>query len=216
MMKEPMIKRVRLSGNNSIRVEASRQKWFAIEAEVNPDEGITLHLALPYLFTLFLTFDFWSLKRWLWKRINCKHSTGVYISAEIIRIEWWQNQNDWKRGDWHWVWLTPDVLFGRAVYNSDKQTTYQIDVVLPDGLHFCEVVEQLDTWTYPRFKKPEVMRRFEFTFTPDVPLGIGKYGQDGMGSIIVPADTFDKAYVKVVDEIQRERDKNYFYVDGES
>lgn len=131
------------------------------------DRSVCLHVAVPWLFSYFLEVEglpavIFPRRLFKWRRGQYEHqglhrSVGVRIFDWAAWIDLWNDPEESRHGDpWYWrLILRPskilDLLFGRQKFEKRILRELAVLVPMPERAYPGKAVEELSTWTRPRF-----------------------------------------------------------------
>lgn len=158
-----------------------------------------------------------------WIKDKTKRHDQKYGNGREIKIYWhnwgiwwtlWGDPMESRAKDPWYVrmhnWNIPDILFGRAEYNSYQIKEEKAIVPMPEGGYPCLVKINRDRWKRPLWPFPRILIRSEII--PDKPIpfpGKGENawdcGEDAMYSFYGPYDTALKAVIAASESVMRDR-----------
>jgi hypothetical protein len=141
----------------TIGLEATNGRTFphlAFEIMVGGEHTLMLHIAVPFLFALYIWLESWPLSRRLRLPYD-NRTTGFHISKDLSTFQIWNDESHWQRGkSRHWSVLNEHLLFGQSTYKQGVLQVVDGVIPMPEGNYPAKFEIAIDTWTWPRFKKP--------------------------------------------------------------
>lgn len=205
--------------DKSINVELSRLKrfYFALGLQIGGDgvvggtQVFQWHLAIPYLFQIFISLDWTYLKRWPVER-KC---TEFYIDDQLMHLEIWQTWGEWTRGDWSWGWLWRDKLsnwiLGKQSHLEVILSKHEAMITMPEGDYKAEITMTEHTWKRPR-SKAKIVRYADVEVEGGIPFpGKGtcswNCGDDALEATSFKECTVEEACEQFRDAVMDYRDR---------
>ncbi len=158
----------------------------SIDCSDTGDDNLTLHLALPFLFSVWLHIS----RLPIVKRLPGVKWNGKWGSGDReIRIAfhdgavWWQlwrypnesKPNDWRDSNFDFV----DFLLGRNKYSESERTKDNVFIEMPEGYYPASVELYTATWKRSRWPWPKIVQRAEIEIEGGLPIpGKGENGYD--------------------------------------
>jgi hypothetical protein len=216
-------------------------EWCFLQSSSNFSATITVggeeshqlqfHLELPYLFSVFLSFQkFLHFRDWhYWGAFGRK--TGIQYFANAFWFYLWHNDDETRfamRPKIHGIHIhyekhgcmisfhLADFFFGLAQYTTIDLSTSQGMVILPEGAYPVNVRIFESTWKRPRWPRPVKMIRADVEAVDQqhgIPSHAGKgenswdLEDDALFSMTLPVSTPEEALKRVADSILRDRQK---------
>lgn len=204
-------------GHNTLRVElALFSPSLALEIVVGGDDLFTFHLALPLLFSVWISVSCWPLKKRL-RLPHEKHITGFYLSPQhnwMLVVQLWQNEMEWKRGGWQWTFILNELLLGRRKCEKGVIEERAVTIPMPEAEYPATAKLCWQRWTQPRapwWKREEIYVDFEIPGgIPHPGKGTTEYncGDDALIGGGFKGETIKEGIQEVINQVNWYR-KNY-------
>jgi len=185
------------------------------------DEAITVTLAMPFLFAIYLSVDRAGWVKWL---PGVRYVSGDYDSGEReIRIAihnntlfWllWQNgmgmrSTSWRDGGFR----IDDFFLGRSKYTESARQRHETVLAMPEGSYPVTVELFTSTWKRPRWPWPMSIQRANVTVGGGVPVpGKGDnewdMDDDAIFEGMYAATTVEEALAVLKESALRDRQRN--------
>lgn len=167
-------------------------------------EGREWHIAIPFLFSVFLSVNAWSIEN--------KDDRELYFAFHdgIVWITVWEHPDNWSKGDRRYVLNWRDWLLGKQVYTDDVVKEGDAEVILPEGEYTAHYIESVSQWSRARGRAVSE-RRYQLDFgSRPIPLpGKGDnewdMGEDALYATMFPAESLREAVDSVIDDILQTR-----------
>jgi len=225
---------------DTVRIEfypGRRELGCTLSMRAQGESTISLMLKIPFLFSLYVTWDtMWGYST-KWSKFLCLDDDRRYdgrefgfswygadgcISGGSINFYLGSHLNGWSSKDPKWLrtHIYPqEILCGKDTVKMEDLETTEHSVTIPGNSTYPEKTytvkckEFRTTWTWPRFKKPLIINRFEVECEEGVPhpgKGTCDYNCDEsrLYSQCAPADSREHAVQKFIDSCAWYR-KNY-------
>lgn len=211
--------------SNGITVEWSllrRQCHASIEFSTVGDEAITVALAIPYLFAVWLSIQ---KAKWIERLPGVRLVNGDYNGGERTisvgihdaAIWWhlWINRNGMRQMyDWRDNCFRPvDFLLGKPKHSRSERQRADAFLAMPEGMYKATVVLFTSTWTRPRWPWGMSVERASVEIEGGVPVpGHGDndwdLDDDAIFSGTYPAPTVEDALSAVRASAMRQRQRH--------
>lgn len=171
----------------------SKMPGIKLELEADCERTISFSIRIPFLFSWWFSIDaMWGYSDW-WRNflrldderkydgrqwgISWYNGDGC-MSGGSLDLYLGSHTNMWKSSDpkWYRFSIYPqEVLFGKwkAESKDGEITKHKISVSesknFPASEHEVECKEFITTWTWPRFRKPFILTRYEVSCKEGVP-----------------------------------------------
>lgn len=210
---------------NSVRFEWA---WFEkrlaadIEFDDTADDCISIHIAIPFILSLFF-----SIARWDWfmkitglkwhkgkPMIDWKRKLGFSWFQRSLIVYPWVNGDCYENGRRSTFIIDPaDIIFGRRQYRQFGESVFETFVTMPEGAYPCKVTLYTAEWKRPRWPFPERVGRATVEVENGIPIpGDGENDWDIDDNAIldttVLATTSHEATRKFYESVMRDRIKN--------
>lgn len=210
--------------HNSLSFEwAWFERKFAahIEFDDTDDDCISIHLAIPFILSLFF-----SIARWDWfmkvtglkwhknkPMIDWKRKLGLSWFQKSLIVYPWVNPDCSERGHRDSFIIDPaNVIFGRSRHKKLNEQTSDSFVIMPEGAYACRVTLFTYEWKRPRWPFPTRIHRAEVEVEKGIPIpGDGDndwdMDDDAIFSIITTASNSREATHQFYESVMRQRMK---------
>lgn len=183
------------------------------------ESEVMLRLAVPLLFSLYLSLDGWRRPIRLWKALGYD-DREFRLSAHDYALWWnvWHSDMEWKRGTPRWrhgSFHPIDFFLGRQKHSSRIISTTNVLIPMPEGSYPAVVTLDESTWKRPRWPfafrrkgaKIDVERGVEFEGKGENSWDCGK---DAIYGLSCSATTVDEAIGAFVEAALKNR-RRYGY-----
>lgn len=175
---------------------------FVCNVGVDVDEDVTLHVSIPGLGALYLSFEgFIREGRYNHEIRLAIFDKGFWWNFWTNRHEWKSTDSKWRRGAWHPI----ETFLGRAVYSKVILKEEQVFIPLPEGPREAIAKTELCTWKRPRwfahhrhFVDMEIPRGAPF---PGKGENSWDIGEDGIFGMSTEGTSVEKAIGRVVERV---------------
>lgn len=178
-------------------------------------------LAIPFLFSVYLSLDKAQWIKWL---PGVRYISGAYDSGEReIRITvhnnaiWWilwinsmgMRHNSWRDGCFH----IDDFFLGRSKYTETERQRYETFLVMPEGRYPATVELFTSVWKRPRWPFAMQVQRANVTVVGGVPVpGAGEndwdLDDDAIFEGTYPAATVEDGLTVLKESALRDRQRH--------
>lgn len=183
------------------------------------EDHLSLHLGIPLLFDVYLTFEGMGAQRLANKLIPTSYEgreTGIRFFDKGVWWDVWHTDGSWSRGTPRWrhgCWHPLDTLFGRMDYTSRDLRTVRAGIPMPEGVYPASIRFFESTWRRPRWPwAPLSHRLVRAEIEPDKPIAEPGKGEnsndcddDALYSLTTQASTVEQAIAAVVETVLRTR-----------
>lgn len=198
-------------------------EWLFFSRKIIPGISITvggdgtdklkLHLAIPFLCSLWLGFNFHAPK-WFpvagwWGGIN----TGISFHDGYINISIWYDEGITEPTGYHRMIEPASILFGKMLYSRTLIEKTEADITLPEGSYPVIATLNVDSWKRPRLPFVKKMRRVNIKSKTGILAHAGKgenswdLDDDYVYDVTTPANTIQEGLDKARDSIMKDRQR---------
>ena len=183
----------------------------------DPDDTFTFHIAVPYLFGLYLSFDVDYLD-WVkgWVGAYDEALYGFKAAAGGLKVSWCETEEEeFTKFAWFFDWRE---LHGKPKVSTTADKPLEVvytqpaDKLFPLSTHDMLLIPETTRWTWPRFwKKDKVRQGYQVSFDnpPPIPArGIARMANrktDGIYGVFIEACSPGEAVVRYREMVLRER-----------
>lgn len=120
------------------------------------EDTIMLHIAMPFMFQVFMYIEHCS---WLSKLVGhitkrTSRKIGIQVFDWTVWFSIWENDMKWSSSDpwwWEFNFHILDFFLGKEVYSSELIREYTQIAMFLEGEYVLEITETLDRWKRPRW-----------------------------------------------------------------
>jgi hypothetical protein len=178
---------------------------------------ITFKLSLPFLFTLYFSFEHKKLYSVLKENKDYDIDLYLYDKTDIIfRFKWGIDPRGMRGGNkfkWRDIYFNiTDFILGDRQYNSVLVEEADIDIPMLEGSYPAHIEIREDTWKRPRWPIKQVVKRAHIDMAehkgiPHPGKGESSWncGDDATNGLCCPASSISEAVGKMVSNVYHSR-----------